>query len=429
MSKNQKQNEKNSSKEYNPLNCTQTYLAQALDKLDIDSELEAVLKTPFREIRVELPLQREDGSVSVFQGFRVQHNQSRGPFKGGLRYHPNMNLEHARALAEVMTWKTALVDIPFGGGKGGINCDSSELSDKELEQLTKLFTRRMHGLFGPEIDIPAPDVGSGPREMSWIYDAHAQIAGHQPAVVTGKPIELGGSLGRVEATGRGVSMVTQWAAEANDIDIKDATVAIQGFGNVGSQAAYFLAEAGARIVAVSDASGAIHNKDGLDVGKLIKQVLGNKNTKTIDELKIDGKKISNKQLLALDVDILIPAALDGAIDDENADKVSAKLIVEGANLPVTCAASVILAKNKIRVVPDILANAGGVIVSYLEWVQNRQGHKWTEERVNEELETLLKAAFDAVLKMADDKKITYRLAAYCIAVERVAIAQRMRGLL
>lgn len=417
---------KKASKQYSPLNCSQTYLAQALETLEFDPALEALLKTPFREVRVELPLPRDDGSISVFEGFRVQHNQSRGPFKGGLRFHPDMDMEHARALAEVMTWKTALVDIPFGGGKGGINCDPGELSDRELEQLSKLFTRRMNGLFGPETDIPAPDVGSGPREMAWIYDAHAQIAGHQPGVVTGKPVELGGSLGRVEATGRGVAMIAQWAAQANDIEITDASVAIQGLGNVGSLAAHFLAEAGARIVAVSDSSGGIYDKKGLDIEKIIKQ---KKAGKSLEKIKTRGEKISGSKLLTTKCDILIPAALDGAIDDQNAGQVSAKLIVEGANLPVSCAGGVILTKNNIPVVPDILANAGGVIVSYLEWVQNREGHRWEEQRVNEELEAVLRRAFDAVTDMAENKKITYRLAAYCIAVARVAKAQQMRGLM
>ncbi len=422
-------NKQKTSEESSPRNCTQSYLVQALKELDLAPAFEALLKTPYREIHLELPFERDDGSICVFQGFRVQHNQSRGPFKGGLRYHPDMDLEHARALAEVMTWKTALVDIPFGGGKGGINCDPHELSDREMEQLTKLFARRMNGLFGPDTDIPAPDVGSGPREMSWIYDTHAQIVGHQPAIVTGKPIELGGSLGRVEATGRGVSMVTEWAAQANGIELEDARVAIQGFGNVGSQTAHFLTQAGARVVAVSDVSGGIQDDDGLDIEKLIKQIHQGSKRKTIHALKLEGKKISNKQLLAANVDILIPAALNGAINDQNADKVRAKLIIEAANLPVTFAADTILEKKKIRIVPDILANAGGVIVSYLEWVQNRTGHQWELERVDTELEKTLKQAFDAVIERAESKKVSYRLAAYCIAVDRVAKAQKLRGLL
>ncbi len=420
-------NSSNQSAAYSPLNCSETYVRQALEQLDLDTDLETLLLLPHREIQVELPLKRRNGKLQVFKGFRVQHDNARGPFKGGLRFHSKMDMEHARALAEIMTWKTALVDLPLGGAKGGINCDVKDLSQTELQQLTKQFTRRMVTDFGPNIDIPAPDVGTGPDTMSWIMDAYSEIHGHSPGVVTGKPIALGGSPGRVEATGRGVALTAAWAAEKQDIDIRHAKVAIQGWGNVATYAAQLLAEQGARIVAISDSSGAIFDEDGLDIDKVLQKTHRNKRTKKINKLNM-GETLSPDNLLLLDADIVIPAALDGAINESNADKIKARIVVEGANLPVTCAASVVLAKNKIRVVPDILANSGGVIVSYYEWVQNRQGYQWTEERVNEELEQRLKRAFDAVVELAAEKNISYRLAAYCIAVERVARARKLRSL-
>ncbi|MCB1675733.1 MAG: Glu/Leu/Phe/Val dehydrogenase [Halioglobus sp.] len=414
--------------EFNALSCSQSYLAQALDLLGLDPMLEAVLQNPYREVAVELPLQRQDGSICTFRGYRVQHSQARGPFKGGLRYHPDMDMDHARALAALMTWKTALVDIPFGGGKGGINCDPRSLSEIELQRLTKSFTRRLDGLLGPDLDIAAPDVGSGPREMAWIYDAFVLGHAHHHGVVTGKPLELGGSAGRIEATGRGVALVTGWAAAREDIDIGRASVAIQGFGNVGEYAARYLREAGATIVAVSDSAGGIYHKDGVAIDALARNRREAKGSRKIRDMEIAGEFISNEELLACDADILIPAALDGAIDESNADSVRARLVVEGANLPVSCAAEKQLRDSGIPVVPDIMANAGGVVVSYLEWLQNRQGRTWTEQQVNSELEAILRAAFDKLVEVAQREALHYRLAAYHIAVQRVASAQQLRGL-
>ncbi|MEM9255173.1 MAG: Glu/Leu/Phe/Val dehydrogenase dimerization domain-containing protein [Pseudomonadota bacterium] len=412
--------------DYNPRDCSQSYLSQALAELALDAELEALLRTPYREVTVELPLQDEHGNVRVFQGFRVQHNQSRGPFKGGLRYHPDMDLAHAKALAEVMTWKTALMDIPLGGAKGGIDCNPREMSGDDLEQLTKLFTRRMGGLFSPDVDIPAPDVGSGEREMSWIYDAYGQQEGYHPGVVTGKPLALGGSEGRVAATGRGAALVTGWAAQERGIDLGNAKIAIQGFGNVGRYAAIVLSDMGARIVAVSDSSGGLYRAEGLDVRDVVQQLSADSGKPKVTELGL-GDTLSNEELLSSEVDVLIPAALDGAIHSGNAANVQASLIIEAANLPVTCEADSILRANGQLVVPDILANAGGVVVSYFEWVQNRQGVRWSEDQVNRELEKILHTAFNHTAEVASAEELDFRLAAYRLGVERVAQAQQLRG--
>lgn len=406
--------------------CSETFLQAAMEHLGLDDEMQFLLRTPYRVVKIELPLRGEDNQLQVFTGIRVQHNNSRGPFKGGLRYHPELDVAHARGLAALMTWKTALAGIPMGGGKGGINCDPRKLSKSEMEQLTKQFTQQMGDIIGPQVDIPAPDVGTGPREMAWIYDAYARLDGDRPDVVTGKPLELGGSPGRTEATGRGVAMITNWAATKNDITLNDARVAIQGFGNVGSYVARFLDEAGARVVAVSDVDGGLQNDDGLDVATLQQRVRDGEIT-SVTEADDLGKVIDNDALLRLDVEVLIPAALGGAIHRDNMDDVNADLIVEAANLPVTCEADAALTKRGVVIVPDILANAGGVIVSYLEWVQNREAHRWSEDDVNAELETHLSAAWNRVHERADEESINYRLAAYLTAVERVKKATTLRG--
>lgn len=407
--------------------CDSGYLPWALDYLNLPDDLCTYLQTPYRVVTVELPLRRKDG-IETFQGYRVQHNQARGPFKGGLRYHPDMNLEHARHLAELMTWKTALVDIPYGGGKGGITCDPSELSDEEKERLTKLYTRRMARLIGPKNDIPAPDMGTGPREMAWIYDAYSGYQGqHCPGVVTGKPLELGGSKGRVAATGRGVALITKWATEAADMKLKGATVAVQGFGNVGIQAAESLSEFGCKIMAVSGSSGGLVNGAGLDI-PTIRKAMADSDT-SLEDLSDHGDSIENDELLKMDVDILIPAAVGDAINKENAKSIKAKLIVEGANGPVTHEAEQII-KNKgdTIIVPDIMANAGGVTVSYLEWVQNRSGMQWSLERVEEASEKILHDAWKVLCERHRSEDISYRQAAYLIAVERVAESSNLRGL-
>jgi glutamate dehydrogenase (NAD(P)+) len=354
---------------------------RAADVLGISEDLRVALKTPYREVMVELPLRCDDGSLRTFSGYRVQHDASRGPLKGGLRYHPEVDLDEVRALASLMTWKTAVVDLPYGGAKGGINCDPGELSQLDLERLTRRFVSRIERFIGPHEDIPAPDVNTNPQVMAWIVDEYSKFHGYSPAVVTGKPIELGGSIGRESATGRGVLFAAELAAARAGVEMDGATVAVQGFGNVGSWAARFFEEAGCRVVAVSDVKGGIHNPDGLE-GKRLREHVAESGS--VVELP-GAEPLSNEELLELDVDILVPAALGGVIHARNAGDVRARMIVEGANHPLTPEADDILGAAGSLVVPDIYANAGGVTVSYFEWVQNLQQFRWTAERVDEEL--------------------------------------------
>lgn len=415
------------SKKPMPRGTCDRFLERAFSEVDLDLEMQQLLRTCYRELRFELPLKRDDGSIQVFLGYRVQHDQSRGPFKGGLRFNPNVDMDHFAALAMLMTWKCALLDLPFGGAKGGVNCAPGELSDRELEKLTKRFTERISMAIGPNRDIPAPDMGTGAREMAWIIDAYSHQNGFTPEVVTGKPLELGGSLGRVEATGRGVAQITRLAAEEFDIDLKQARVAIQGFGNVGANAAAFLAESGAKIVAVSDSEGGVYQAKGLDIAALRERLEGKGRSALLQDVIEDGEKISNPELLELDVDILIPSAIGEVITGENVDRVAAGLIVEAANMPVDCEADDKLRQRGTPVIPDILANAGGVTVSYLEWVQNRQRYRWSEEKVNDELQTHLANAWRQVKERHEREQIDLRLAAYLIAVERVVKAIELRG--
>lgn len=406
-----------------------TFLEEAFRHLDVGHEVGQLLRASHREIRLELPLRTRDGGLQVFTGYRVQHNRSRGPFKGGLRYHPDVDMEHFRSLASLMTWKTAMVDVPFGGAKGGIDCDPKELERQDLEVLTKRFTEKIGGLFGPETDIPAPDMGTGAREMAWIYEEYSQHGGDVPAVVTGKPVQLGGSRGRTEATGRGVAFVTALAAEVRELDLQDARIAIQGFGNVASHAARILAdEEGATIVAVSDVSGGLYAENGLDVQSLFEA--RQEDPRELELASIDtveGDSITNQELLELDVDVLIPAAIEDVITEENADAVRASLVVEAANMPITAEAHRILRDDGVEVVPDILANAGGVTVSYLEWAQNHYRYRWKKERVIDELEEILETGWEAMVHRADEDGVDYRTAAYVVAVDRVRHAIEMRG--
>jgi glutamate dehydrogenase (NAD(P)+) len=411
---------------HSPLECSDTFLDAALDRLELTPSMRQLLRGPYREVMVELPLVREGGELRVYAGYRVQHDNARGPFKGGLRFHPSVDMDHFRALAAVMTWKTAVADIPFGGAKGGIDCDPHELTASELETLTKRFTERMDEVIGPNRDIPAPDVGTGSRQMAWIFDAYAVRHGYEPGVVTGKPIQLGGSLGRTEATGRGVSMVTAWACEEEGLELGSAAVAIQGFGNVGSHAARFLAGLGARVVAVSDVHGGLYRERGLDIDALF-EARARDGELPIAEAGVPGEPVSNDDLLTLDVDVLIPAAIESVLHGGNAGDVRARLVVEAANLPSTCEAHAILVERGVPVIPDILANAGGVIVSYLEWVQNRERMRWDVERVNGDLERILGRAWREVRGRAREEGVDYRLAAYELAVSRVQEAIELRG--
>ena len=406
--------------------CTDAFADDALDRLDVDDEMRVLLKTPYRVVELELPLVRDDGGLSVYRGYRVQHDHSRGPFKGGLRYHPSVDLDHFLGLAQLMTWKTAVVEVPFGGAKGGIDVDPEEASARELERLTKSFTTRLDSLIGPEYDIPAPDMGTGPREMAWIYEAFAKRSGARPGVVTGKPVELGGSLGRTEATGRGVAHLTSWVAEELEMVLEGAAVAVQGFGNVGAHAALFLAEAGATVVAVSNRHGGVYDPEGLDVEELFQARLDSDTEIRLHEAG-SGDRLAPGELLELELDVLIPAALENAITEDNVDGVAARLLVEGANAPVACDCVGALKERGVTVVPDILANAGGVTVSYLEWVQNRMGYQWPEARVNDELKAKLRTAWERVRDRARVQGATYREAAYDLGVSRVVRAIALRG--
>lgn len=409
-------------------NTCERFLNDAFDLLDVPSEMRQIMRSPYREVRFELPLKRDDGTMKLFYGYRVQHNQSRGPFKGGLRYHPDVDLEHFIGLAEVMTWKTSLCDLPFGGAKGGINCNPRELSDKELETLTKQYVRRMLTLMGSDRDIPAPDMGTGPKEMAWILDECAHNDGFNPAVVTGKPHELGGAAGRLEATGYGIALMATQAAAAQGFEIEGATVAIQGMGNVGRYAAGFLAARGAKVVALSNSSCGLYQQTGLDVDKVFAEIDQSANRKkSLDDLTGDFDMITNEELLQLNVDILIPAAVSSVIHEDNVEKLRTKLIVEAANIPVSCRAVDILEDRRIAVVPDILANSGGVTASFFEWVQNRQRCQWPRKKVMKKLEKRLSQVWNMVKDSAAQKGLNYRQAAYVIALQRVITAVNMRG--
>ncbi len=396
---------------------------RAARRLGLSEQLQVSLKTPHREVMVELPLFCRDGGMRTYHGYRIQHDNSRGPMKGGLRYHPHVDLEEVRALASLMTWKCAVVDLPYGGAKGGINCDPAELSQRELESLTRTFVGRIHMVIGDNEDIPAPDVNTNPQVMAWIVDEYAKYAGFTPGVVTGKPISLGGAIGRLDATGRGVSIVTERAVADLGMTLKGARVAIQGFGNVGSWTAHHLSNLGARIVAVSDVNGGIFNGDGFNPTALREAVAR--------EGTIVGfpgaESITNEELLALDVDILIPAALGDVLNGSNASSVRAKLIVEGANGPVTPAADSVFEERGISVVPDILANAGGVTVSYFEWAQNTQRVRWTAEEVTRRLTDTVGTAYTDVHTIAVENRVPLRTAAFMLGVRRVAEAAALRG--
>jgi glutamate dehydrogenase (NAD(P)+) len=407
-------------------------LSSALDQFDaaadhvtLDPALRSILRVPQREYTVRFPVKLDDGSVRVFSGYRVQHNVARGPAKGGLRYHPATDLDDVRALAMWMTWKSALVDVPFGGAKGGVTCDPTAMSTKELEALTRRFATELEGIIGPDSDIPAPDVGTNAQTMAWIMDTVSMHRGFSvPDVVTGKPLSIGGSVGRADATGQGVVEVIGDAAERLGFGLAGATVAVQGFGNVGEATARLLHERGARVVAITDVYGGVHRAAGLDVPQLVRHVqehgsvVGAPGTDPID----------NETLFGLGVDVLVLAALEGQITAANAARVRARVVAEAANGPITPDADPILAANGVLTLPDILCNAGGVIVSYFEWAQNRSALSWTLDEVNRRLGRQILAAADAVWQRSEADDISPRLAAQSIAVERVAEATRLRGL-
>ncbi|HEX9068037.1 MAG TPA: Glu/Leu/Phe/Val dehydrogenase [Ktedonobacterales bacterium] len=393
--------------------------------LKLDKGTAATLRTTKREISVNFPVRMDDGRIEVFTGYRVQHNTTRGPAKGGIRYDTKVSIDEVRALAMWMTWKCAVVNIPFGGGKGGVIVDPHKLSKGELERLTRRYATEIAGVIGPEMDIPAPDVNTNPQIMAWIMDTLSMHHGvRMDSIVTGKPVSIGGSHGRVEATGRGVAIITREACAAQGIELKGAQVIVQGFGNVGSITARLLHEAGAKIVGLSDIFGAIYSAKGIDIPLAVRYVqehgklMGMPGTKAID----------GKALLEQECDILIPAAMEGQLTGENAGRIKARLIIEAANGPTTNEADAIFAEREIPVVPDILANAGGVTVSYFEWVQDLMHYFWTEQEINERLERTMVSAFHAVERLRDEHACGYRLGAYLLAVSRVAEAAQIRGI-
>ncbi|TDD00803.1 Glu/Leu/Phe/Val dehydrogenase [Nonomuraea deserti] len=397
-------------------------LAQAAEHLGLDDGLRTMLATPRRSLTVSVPVRREDGRLDVVQGYRVQHNVSRGPAKGGLRFHPSTDIHEVTALAMWMTWKCALVGIPYGGAKGGVAVDPAGLTTRELERLTRRYVNEILPLIGPEKDIPAPDVGTDEQTMAWVMDTYSVNAGYSvPGVVTGKPMTLGGSLGRAGATSRGVQIAALAALGGSP---EGVTVAVQGFGKVGALAAQYLSDAGCKVVAVSDVTGAVYAGSGLDIARLRAWVA--------EEGGVHGYRhadaLARDDLFELDVDVLVPAALEGAITEANAPRIRARLIVEGANGPTTPQADEILAASGTTVVPDILANAGGVIVSYLEWVQNMQAYSWSSGEVELKLRDLMQGAYSEVKSLAAERGLTLRQAAHVIGVGRVADAHQMRGL-
>jgi len=394
------------------------------DFLELSQETRAILRVPKRELTVNFPVRMDDGLVRVFTGYRVQHNMARGPAKGGLRFHPATDLDEVRALAMWMTWKCALVNVPFGGAKGGVTVDPRELSQGELQRVTRRFASELQGIIGPETDIPAPDVGTNAQTMAWIMDTVSMHAGHTvPGVVTGKPVSLGGSEGRADATGMGVTFTAQRALSEAGIDMNGATVAVQGFGNVGEAAARLIHERGGRLVAITDVGGGVANLDGLDPAALAAHL---RDTGSIAGAP-ETEPIDNDGLLGLEVDLLVLAALEGQVNATNADRVRARVIAEGANGPVTPDADPILRERGVVTVPDILCNAGGVIVSYFEWVQNLQSFAWPAERVAEQLERVIGRAADEVAAFRLEHGVDARLAAQAIAVGRVAEASQIRG--
>ena len=409
----------------NPFDDVLEQLDRAAAVFHPDEQALEPLRHARRQVIVSVPVMMDSGRLRVFEGYRVVYDNSRGPGKGGIRYHPDVNLDDCKALAAWMAWKCAIVDIPFGGAKGGVACDPTKMSDGELERVTRHYISEIFDLIGPTVDIPAPDVGTSPRVMAWVMDTFSMKKGYvEPGVVTGKPIALGGSGGRLEATGRGLLFITRETLKRVGRDLADSKIAIQGFGNVGSNAAKLLHAAGASVVAVSDVSGAIYDPRGLDMPRVqayyreTGQLRGFPGTQLLD----------NQQLLRLPVDVLLPAAMEGQINADNAAEIQARIIVEGANGPTTPDADPILSRRGVLLVPDILANAGGVVVSYFEWVQDRYGYFWREAEVNERLEEKMVAAFDAVWATKEKYEVDARTGAYILAVDRIIEARSLRGL-
>lgn len=409
----------------NPFEAMMSRFHVASQILGLEDEIYNVLKSPSRQVIVSLPVTMDDGSIRVFEGYRVIHSNILGPSKGGIRYDTRVNLDEVKALAAWMTWKCAVADIPYGGAKGGISCNPREMSSGEIERLTRAYTSAMFHVFGPDQDIPAPDMGTGPREMAWLMDEYSKMRGMTVnAVVTGKPIVLGGSLGRTEATGRGVMVAAMSAMEKLKINPFKATCAVQGFGNVGSWAARLLHERGLTVQAISDLSGGYYSEKGIDPEKAVQYRDANNGSL---QGYPEATHITNEELLQLPVDLLVPAATEDVIHSSNAPSIQARLIVEGANGPTSSSADGIISEKGIMVVPDILANGGGVTVSYFEWIQNRLGYKWPADRVNRRSDRIMKDAFNTVFRVANEYKVPMRIAAYMVAIDKVAKTYKYRG--
>ncbi|MFA5450242.1 MAG: Glu/Leu/Phe/Val dehydrogenase [Clostridia bacterium] len=411
---------------YNPFEQFQENLDKASKVMGYDYNDYAAIRYPERELTVYFPVEMDDGSVKVFTGYRVQHSSVRGPCKGGIRFHPQTDIDEVRALAGWMSLKCAVAGIPYGGAKGGIAFDPKGMSQNEIKKITRRYTAMILPIIGPERDIPAPDVNTNAETMAWIMDTYSMMHGYTiPGVVTGKPISVGGSVGRTEATGRGVMLITKSILARLGKSVKNVKVAVQGFGNVGSIAAKLLYEEGAKVVAVSDMSGGIYSEGGLDIPKLLSAL---PKGKLLSDIELPYKRIGNKELLTCECDILIPAAMENQINDDNAGDIKAKIIVEAANGPTSTGGDKILEKRGVIVIPDILANAGGVVVSYFEWVQNLQSFSWDEKEINSRLERIMAKAFANVDTIATEKSITYRMAAYVLALKALVEASKLRGI-
>jgi glutamate dehydrogenase (NAD(P)+) len=413
--------------ELNPYAAAEARFEEAAKKLGLEQDLYKYLQNPNKEITVYIPVKMDDGRLEVFTGYRVQHSLVRGPGKGGIRYAPDVTIDEVRALASWMTWKCAVVDIPFGGAKGGIICDPNKMSQRELEALTRRYTAELSDWIGPERDVPAPDVNTNAQIMAWVMDTYSMHVRHTvTAVVTGKPLELGGSLGRPEATGRGVMMVCDRAIAKLGMRKETCRVVIQGFGNVGSMGARLMHEAGYKIIGLADVHGGLHNEKGFDMPKVIDWVYGQH--KSLPDFPGGGQKLSSSEVLFQPCDILIPAAIENQITSQNVSRVQTKILCEGANGPTTAPADEVLGKKGVFIIPDILGNAGGVTVSYFEWVQDRQGFFWREREVNERLQDVMDRSFDDVVRYAEKHHVNNRIAAYMLAIDRVAIALKHRGI-
>lgn len=400
------------------------YFHQAADLMQLSDNIRRLLLTPERELKAQIAIESDRGEICTYIGYRVQHNSARGPMKGGLRFHQQVDEDEVLALATLMTWKTAVVNIPYGGAKGGIGVDVHKLTPGELERMTRKFVDEIHDMVGPDKDIPAPDMGTDAQVMAWIMNQYQKYHGFNPACVTGKPVELHGAEGREEATGRGVVTLTNALLERLKVPVQGTKVAIQGFGNVGSHTARCLHELGAKVVAVSDALGGLYNPEGLDIPALLLYAADHQSVQGFAH----AEKLSNEELLTSDVDVLIPAAIGGVLTEENATSVRAKYVVEAANNPTTPEADEIFAKRDIVVLPDVIANAGGVTVSYFEWVQNRQHFRWQLSRVRDELDRILLDSFKRVWKLADERKISLRTASYLLGIGRVGRATILGGI-